>query len=151
MMKNMLSKLFLVSMLFCASGFAFAVTTLNANSTQDEVNAAIDAAGPGGYEALALELAEAHVPTQFILNAVTTTYGVSGLQVVVNSFAAIGMDVAQLNAAATSAIVASGGDPATSGFTPATGAGGGGGRGTGGGTGGGTSFTPTPCSGVSAC
>ena len=79
-MKNVISKLFLVVTLFCASGMAFGATTLNANSTEAEVAAAIQAAGEGGYAALAEELAAAQVPTQFILNAVARTYGVAALQ-----------------------------------------------------------------------
>ena len=57
----------------------------------------------------------------------------------------------KLNTAATSAIIAAGMDPATSGFTPATAAGGAGAGRLGGGTGGGVAFTPSPCSGVSSC
>lgn len=142
-MKSLISKLFLVVTLFCASGAAFAVTTLNTSSTQEQVNAAIQAAGTAGYEALAVELANAKVPTQFILNSVAKFYGVQGLQSVVNSFAAVlGMPVAPLNSAATAAIIAIGQDPATSGFTPATASGGEGGEG--GGAAAGVGFTPVP-------
>lgn len=156
-MKNVISKLFLVVTLFCASGMAFGATTLNANSTEAEVTAAIQAAGESGYAALAEEMAVAQVPTQFVLNAVARTYGVAALQVVVNTYAGLGMNVAQLNTAATGAIISAGMDPATSGFTPATAAGGtgagagAGAGGLGGGTGGGVAFTPSPCSGVSSC
>jgi hypothetical protein len=122
-MKNLISKIFLVVTLVCASGFAFAATTLNANSTQAEVDAAVQAAGSAGFEALSVELANAQVPTQFILNSVARYYGVSGLQVVVNAFVVLGMPVAALNAAANAAIIANGLDPAA--FTPATSAGGG--------------------------
>ena len=122
-MKNLISKMFLVVTLVCASGFAFAATTLNANSTQAEVDAAVQAAGSAGFEALSVELANAQVPVQLILNSVAKYYGVSGLQVVVNSFVVLGMQVAALNAAANTAIIANGLDPAA--FTPATGAGGG--------------------------
>ena len=141
-MKNLISKLFLVVTLFCASGVAFAATTLSTNSTQEQVNAAIQAAGTTGYEALAVELANAKVPTQFILNSVAKFYGVQGLQVVVNSFVVLGMPVAQINTAATAAIIAIGLDPATSGFTPATASGGEGGEG--GGAAAGVGFTPVP-------
>jgi hypothetical protein len=123
-MKNLILKIFLVLTLFCASGFAFAVTTLNINSTQDEVNAAVQAAGTGGYEALAIELATAKVPTQFILNAVAKYYGLTGVQNVANSFVLVlGMNADSVNAAALVAITSNGLDPAA--YVPAAGAGGG--------------------------